>query len=251
MELFEGGGIMRVGIITQARATSTRLPGKVLLTAGDRTFLEHHLDRLIATGLPVIVATTTNSDDEPIVVLAEKAGIPVFRGSEEDVLSRFAGAARQYGLDGVVRVTSDCPLIDAEVVAAGVERFRAENDENLYLSNCLERTYPRGMDYEVFSTARLLDAEARATLPADREHVTPYLHQNRPGDIRLLNLPWRGGGSHYRLTLDTEDDRKLLTALIEDYHANTLNCADLVAILAEHPELPALNEHIEQKKLGE
>lgn len=242
---------VKIGIITQARATSTRLPAKVLLTAAGRTFLEYHLDRLVATGLPVIVATTTNTDDDPIVELSEKAGIAVFRGSEEDVLSRFAGAASQYGLDGVVRVTSDCPLIDAEIVAAGVDRWRAENDENLYLSNCLERTFPRGMDYEVFSTARLLEADAKATLPADREHVTPYLHQNRPGDVRLLNLAWSGGGSQYRLTLDTEDDRLLLTALLEDHHASTLNCADLVAKLAEHPELAALNAHIEQKKLGE
>jgi spore coat polysaccharide biosynthesis protein SpsF len=245
------GGFVKIGIITQARATSTRLPAKVLLTAGKRTFLEHHLDRLAQTGLPVIVATTTNSDDEPIVDLADEAGVPVFRGSELDVLSRFAGAAREHELDAVVRVTSDCPLIDAEVVAAGVDRFRSERDENLYVSNCLERTYPRGMDYEVFSVPQLLNAEARATLQADREHVTSYLHQNRGGDIRLLNLPWHGGGSQYRLTLDTEDDRALLTTLIEDYAATTLKCADLVAIMAEHPELAALNAHIEQKKLGE
>jgi spore coat polysaccharide biosynthesis protein SpsF len=242
---------VNIGIITQARATSTRLPAKVLLTAAGRSYLEHHVERLLATGLPVIVATTTNVDDDPIVILTEKLGLPVFRGSEEDVLSRFAGAAAQYGLDGVVRVTSDCPLIDPAVVAAGVDRWRAEGDDSLYLSNCLERTYPRGMDYEVFSTARLLEADAKATLQVDREHVTSYLHQNRPGDIRLQNLSWSGGGAQYRLTLDTEDDRQLLTALYEEYDADGLNCADLVRILTEHPELAALNAHIEQKKLGE
>lgn len=246
---------MTIGIITQARATSTRLPAKVLLMAGGRTFLDHHLNRLAATGLPVIVATTTNEADEPIVAIADRAGVPVFRGSELDVLSRFAGAIREHGLDGVVRVTSDCPLIDADVVAAGVDRFRAENDENLYLSNCLERTYPRGMDYEVFSAARLLLADAEATLPADREHVTSYLHQNRTGDLRLLNLPWSDAPSadsaQYRLTLDTEDDRKLLTTLIEQYDAARLDCAGVVAVMDKHPELPALNQHIEQKKLGE
>ncbi|MEV8376902.1 glycosyltransferase family protein [Kribbella sp. NPDC056861] len=241
----------KIGVITQARATSTRLPAKVLLTADGRTYLEHHVERLVATGLPVIVATTTNVDDDPIVILTEKLGLPVFRGSEQDVLSRFAGAATQYGLEGVVRVTSDCPLIDPEVVAAGVDRWRAEDDEDLYLSNCLERTYPRGMDYEVFSTKRLLEADAKATLQADREHVTSYLHQNRPGDIRLQNLSWSGGGAEYRLTLDTSDDRLLLTALFEEYAASTLNCAELVGVLTEHPELAALNAHIEQKKLGD
>jgi spore coat polysaccharide biosynthesis protein SpsF len=246
---------MKIGIITQARATSTRLPAKVLLTAGGRTFLEHHLDHLQATGLPVIVATTTNADDEPIVELADRAGFPVFRGSELDVLDRFAGAIREHELDGVVRVTSDCPLIDPQVVAAGVDRFRAEAEENLYVSNCLERTYPRGMDYEIFSGARLLKADAEATLPADREHVTSYLHQNRTGDMRLVNLPWTDSpapdASKYRLTLDTADDRELLTRLIEDFDGAGLTIADLVAIMGKHPELHALNEHIEQKKLGE
>jgi spore coat polysaccharide biosynthesis protein SpsF len=242
---------MTVAIITQARATSTRLPAKVLLEAGGRTFLEHHLDRLAATGLPVIVATTTNADDEPIVAIADRAGVPVFRGSELDVLSRFAGAIRAHDLTGVVRVTSDCPLIDPDVVVAGVERFRAEADEFLYVSNSIERTYPRGMDYEVFSAARLLEADAEATLPVDREHVTPYLHQNRTGAMRLLNLPWDGDGSQYRLTLDTEDDRLLLARLIEEHDAADLDCAGLVAVMEKHPELHALNHHIEQKKLGE
>ncbi|TWD81054.1 spore coat polysaccharide biosynthesis protein SpsF [Kribbella amoyensis] len=243
---------MKIGIITQARATSTRLPAKVLLTAGGKTYLQHHLDRLAETGLPVIVATTTNPDDEPIVELAGELGVPVFRGSELDVLSRFAGAIREHELDGAVRVTSDCPLIDAAVVAEGVEAFRAEAADNLYVSNCIQRTYPRGMDYEIFSGPRLLQADADATLPADREHVTSYLHQNRTGDMRLLNMPWdRGDLSKYRLTLDTPDDRQLLTALIEDFGAAELNCADLVAIMEKHPELHALNEHIEQKKLGE
>jgi len=107
------------------------------------------------------------------------------------------------------------------------------------------------MDYEVFSAARLYDAEARATLRADREHVTPYLHQNRSGEMRLLNLPWAGGGASYRLCLDTPDDWKLLDALFEDHGATDLNCAELVEILDTHPELAALNAHIEQKKLGE
>ncbi|TDD27233.1 acylneuraminate cytidylyltransferase [Kribbella turkmenica] len=243
---------MTIGIITQARATSTRLPAKVLLTAGGKSYLHHHLERLTRTGLPVIVATTTNPDDEPIVELSTELGFPVYRGSELDVLSRFAGAIREHELTGVVRVTSDCPLIDPAVVTEGVERYRAENAGNVYVSNCLTRTYPRGMDYEVFSAARLLQADEVATLPVDREHVTTYLHQNRAGDMRLVNVPWDGGdGSTYRLTLDTEDDRKLLGTLIEEFSAERLDCAELVALMDAHPELAALNAHVEQKKLNE
>ena len=108
------------------------------------------------------------------------------------------------------------------------------------------------MDYEVFSVRPAASRPtSRATLPADREHVTSYLHQNRPGTSGCSISRGQGGGSQYRLTLDTEDDRQLLTRLIEDFAATTLNCADLVALLAAHPELAALNAHIEQKKLGE
>ena len=114
--------LLKVGIITQVRVTSTRLPAKVLLSVAGRSYLEHHLDRLSRTGLPVIVATTTNVHDDLVVQVCHEDGIPVFRGSEDDVLSRFAGAAREHELDAVVRVTSDCPLIDPEIVAAGVDR---------------------------------------------------------------------------------------------------------------------------------
>lgn len=244
---------VKVGIITQARATSTRLPGKVLLPVGGKTFIDHHLDRVALSNFPVIVATTVNAADDPIVALATGRGLPYYRGSELDVLERFAGALDENDLDVVVRVTSDCPLIDGRVIADGVARYLAEDDPRLYAANTLERTYPRGFDFEIFSADLLREAHKDATRPEDREHVTSYLHQNRPGDIRLLNLPFEGSphGAKYRLTLDTEDDRLLLATLINDYDALSLDCAQLVALMDEHPELAALNEHIEQKKLGQ
>jgi spore coat polysaccharide biosynthesis protein SpsF len=245
---------VKAGVITQARATSTRLPRKILLPVGGKTFLDHHLDRVALSNLsPVVVATTINTDDDPIVELVTGRGLPVYRGSELDVLERFAGAAEENDLDVVVRVTSDCPLIDGRVIAAGVERYLAEGDPRLYAANTLERTYPRGFDFEIFSADLLREAHKNATLPADREHVTSYLHQNRPGDIRLLNLPFEGSahGAQYRLTLDTEDDRSLLATLIEQYDGLSLDCAELVALMDAHPELNAINQHIEQKKLGE
>jgi spore coat polysaccharide biosynthesis protein SpsF len=244
----------KIGIISQARATSTRLPGKVLLPVGGKTFIEHHLDRVaLGNDYQVIVAMTVNADDDPIVDLVRARGLPWYRGSELDVLERFAGAAEENALDIVVRVTSDCPLIDGRVIAAGVSRYLAENDPRMYAANTLERTYPRGFDFEVFSGDLLREAHKDATRPEDREHVTSYLHQNRPGDIRLLNLPFEGSahGAKYRLTLDTEDDRRLLATLIEQYDALSLDCAQLVALMDGHPELAALNHHIEQKKLGE
>ena len=237
----------RVGVVTQARTSSTRLPGKVLEQVGDRTLLEHHLDRLAASGLPTLVATTTNVGDDALAGIARDRGLPVFRGSERDVLSRFAGCAREHDLDVVVRVTSDCPLIDGGLVAQGVEEFLAADDADLYLSNCLTRSYPRGLDFEVFSATALLEADERATTPADREHVTPYLHTNRNGLMRLRNLTRATDASRFRVTVDTAEDLRLVRALVEEHDAHLLDGDGLVALLEQHPELVAINGDVEQK----
>lgn len=239
----------RVGIISQARMTSTRLPGKVLLTAGGHSLLHHHIARLQAAGLPIYLATTTNASDDVLVDFAAAHGVPVSRGSETDVLARYQQCAAAHDLDVIVRVTSDCPLIDGGLVAQGVARYLAAADSRLYLSNAGQRTYPRGFDYEVFSRELLEEAAARATLPADREHVTPYLHQNRPGTIRFENIARSADRSHYRLTVDTEDDYALIRRLIGEFNAATLGAEALIDLLDAHPELVALNAHVEQKKL--
>lgn len=237
-------------VITQARSTSTRLPGKVLIECGGATMLEHHLRRLQAAGLDVIVATTVNAADDPIAALAEQLDVPVTRGSEHDVLARFAAAIHEHDVSGaVVRVTSDCPLVDGAVVRAGAEAWLAADDPELYASNAFPRTYPRGMDFEVFAANALLDAEARAIDDVCREHVTPWLYTDPAR--RQLNLPWTQDASRYRITLDTVEDLAVIRSLIEDHDALSLDCAAIVAVLEAHPELAALNAEIEQKKLGE
>ncbi|MGO4256557.1 cytidylyltransferase domain-containing protein [Marmoricola sp. RAF53] len=246
----------KVGVITQARTTSTRLPGKVLLEAGGRTLLDHHLDRLLAAGLEVYVATTVNATDDPIVALAEARGLGVYRGSEEDVLARFTGCAEAFGLDTVVRVTSDCPLIDGALVRRAIDLYAAAADPWTYVSNGLERTFPRGFDLEVFSAEALLDAGRNATEQPQREHVTPYLYANGSGRMTLRNLARTPDGSSrdaasYRVTLDTEDDLRLIRALIEDHRAAELDVEGVIAVLDAHPELAGLNAHVEQKKLGQ
>lgn len=231
--------------------TSTRLPGKVLLSAGGRTMLDHHLDRLNEAGVPVIVATTTNATDDPIASAALDRGIAVFRGSESDVLGRFSGAATEAGLDTVVRVTSDCPLIDPALLRAGIRMFDGLDDPHAYVSNVLERTFPRGFDFEVFSAAALHDAHRNALDAAEREHVTPYLYNDRSGRVSTHALTRDRDASSYRVTLDTPDDLTVIRRLIEEHGAAQLDASEIIDVLDAHPELARINAHVEQKKLGE
>lgn len=230
--------------------TSTRLPGKVLLTADGRSMLSHQLHRLSALDFTTIVATTTNATDDPIARAADDLGIESFRGSEDDVLERFADAADASGLDVVVRVTADCPLIDPDLIKRGVRKYQALNDVHAHVSNVLERTYPRGFDFEVFSAHALREAAEHATTPAEREHVTPYLHTNRDRRTTLHSVQRDNDASGYRITLDTPDDLTLIRRLISEQHAHELNAEEIISVLDSHPELVAINAHVEQKKLG-
>ena len=241
---------LRIGIVSQARMGSTRLPGKVLLQAGGKSLLDWHVARLSRTSLPVYLATTTNPEDDALAEFATQAGLPFVRGSSADVLARYQQCADTFGLDVVIRVTSDCPLIAPELISEGVAAYLAAQDANLYVSNSApQRSYPRGFDYEIFSRQLLEEAFAHATLPADREHVTPYLHQNRSGRVHFRNLMRPQDASAYRLTVDTPEDFALIQILLTDYQAGTLTGEELTALLAAHPELVAINQHIEQKKI--
>ena len=240
-----------VAIITQARLGSTRLPNKIMAKVGGQTMLEYHLNRLLESDLRVIVATTDLPQDDVLADFAASLDFEVFRGSELDVLSRFAGAAQAFDLQTIIRCTSDCPLIDPDLILAGLDKYLGENNDRLYASNTLERTYPRGMDFEIFSRAMLEEANQNAIEPAHREHVTPYFYHNVPGNIALLSLANESpdGGEAFRLTLDEPADLELLTKLIEEHCAESLTCAEIVSLLHEHPELAAINAQVEQKKV--
>lgn len=242
--------MQRAGIISQVRMGSTRLPGKVLLPAAGRPLLDYHLARLAASGLPVFLATTTEPADDVLATYADARGLPYHRGSETDVLARYYETAQRFGLDAVVRVTSDCPLVDGPLIGAAVARYLAENNPLVYRSNAVVRTFPRGLDFEIFSTELLAEAHARATLPYEREHVTPYLKANpaTAGRVIFRDEVWPGGDfSRFRITLDTAEDYAVLRALIELHRAAELGLADLLALLDAHPEIMALNAHVEQK----
>ena len=240
----------RPGIISQVRMGSTRLPGKVLLPADGHPLLDYHVARLRSSGLPVILATTTEPADDVLAAYAEAHDLPYHRGSETDVLARYYETAQRYGLDAIVRVTSDCPLVDGHLIGAAMARFLSEDNPLVYRSNSVVRTFPRGLDFEIFSMELLAEAYANATLPYEREHVTPYLKANpaTSGRVIFRDEVWPDGDfSCFRITLDTAEDYEVLRLLIERYQANTLEIKQLLALLDAHPEIMALNAHIEQK----
>lgn len=238
----------RLGIISQARMTSTRLPGKVLMEAGGKTMLAHHIERLRTSGLPVYVATTTNVTDDSIEAEANRLGVAgVYRGDEHDVLGRYAEAVRLFDLDVVVRVTSDCPLIDGQLVRRGVDQYLSLDDPRAYVSNVMVRTYPRGFDFEVFSALLLQEAAAKARSASEREHVTPYMYATARGDVTQHHVTSDRDTSRYRVTLDTVEDLSLIRELLTQ-DPDLSGVSDIVQILDESPELVALNAAVLQKE---
>lgn len=207
---------------------SSRLPGKILLPALEKPMLAHQIDRLRQVKLAdeLVIATTHSSLDDEVVRFCEQYGVSFFRGDERDVLSRYAGAAAQYQADVVVRLTADCPLIDPAVVTDVIAHYLEKAGTRVYVSNTLRRTFPRGMDVEVFSRALLLEADRKATTSHDREHVTPYLIRNDHNDITQHNVEcWRNLSS-YRFTLDYAKDYRQILAILNtglpDYSLDTL-----------------------------
>lgn len=239
----------KVGIISQARMTSTRLPGKILKEARNKPLLQIHLDRLKILNMPIYLATTVNKTDDPVVDLCDQLHVKCYRGSEDHVLSRFYELAQQEKLDVIVRVTSDCPLIDENLIEQAVKQYMEWNEPNIYYSNCLVRTYPRGFDFEVFSFQNLEEAYLKATEKSDIEHVTPYINKNRNGKIIVKHFTDADDLSHFRFTVDESDDFFLLKKMIEDHRMDQMTYSDIKKVIMAHPTEFLTNSHVEQKNL--
>lgn len=242
---------MKIGIISQARMTSTRLPGKVLMASGGKTLMEWHIERLKQSGIEVVVATTENSSDEPIVELCEKKQVKCFRGDESDVLSRYYLASQKYNFDHVVRVTSDCPLIDSELIKMGLRVYLNTKSERKYLSLSLSKTFPRGFDFEVFPVSLLREAFINAKEPFEREHVTPYLYYGDNKGIELLRLENARDTHDLRITVDTMEDFILVNSLIGNFNCGDKGYKEIEDVLLLNPQLVSINKEVVQKKLGE
>lgn len=242
---------MKVTAIIQARMGSTRLPGKILKKVNGKPLLFYQLERIKGSKLidEIVIATTTNHQDNEIVSFCEQYGVSYYRGSETDVLSRYFNTAVKFNADIIVRLTSDCPIIDVEVVDKTIQYF-LELDYCDYVSNTLERTFPRGLDTEVFSYIALEKAYKEAYLERDREHVTPYFYSNQ--NIFVVgSLKNNINYSKYRLTVDTEEDFELIKLIINALFSKKPNFTliDIVKLMEKNPQWFNINSHIEQKKL--
>jgi spore coat polysaccharide biosynthesis protein SpsF len=228
---------------------STRLPGKVLTDLGGKTVLARVVGRLRrAKRLDEIVVATTNSiADDAIVRECHQLKVRCFRGSESDVLDRYQRAALVCATQVVVRITSDCPLIDPQLVDETIWTFQQHCAD--YASNVFPRTYPRGLDTEVFTTAALEQAWNDAHEPYQREHVTPYFCEH-PELFRLASLRGQFDYSQYRWTLDTSEDLELLrTIYARFFNRDDFSWAEVIRLMENVPELAALSSQVVQKAI--
>lgn len=240
---------MKTVAIVQARMGSTRLPGKVLMDIAGKTMLARVVERARRAKRldAVVVAATVDSRDDAIAGECRRIGVPLFRGSQEDVLDRYYRCAVDQAADPVVRITSDCPLLDPEVVDRVVASFLLERPD--YTSNVVERTYPQGLDVEVVRMEALARAWREAKQPYERAHVTPYVYQH-PDRFRIAGVEAERDYSRHRWTVDTADDLAFVRAVYGELGAEGhFGMEQVLDLLEREPRIAELNAHVRQKAL--
>jgi len=240
---------MKVVAIIQARMGSTRLPGKVLMDICGKTMLARGHDRVKRARMinEVVVATTDQKKDDILENYCIANGWNYFRGSQDDVLDRYYLAAKEHHADAVVRITSDCPLIDHNVIDRVIECFLLKRDEADYASNLLPlRTYPRGLDTEVMSFEALERAWKEDDDPRTREHVTQFIVSN-PSKFKLIGVTNPRDFSYMRWTVDVPEDLELVRRVYSHFWESDFGWNDVVDLLLARPELLELNRSVKQK----
>jgi spore coat polysaccharide biosynthesis protein SpsF len=245
--------VARVTGIIQARTGSTRLPGKVLRPLLGRPVLEWVVRAATAVrGLDeVVVATTVEASDDAVARIGSDLGVRVVRGSVDDVLKRFI-IALDDDAETLVRFTADCPLFDPAVADVVLGAFEAHQGCD-HASTALPRSLPRGMDAEVASVAALRDLDRRLTTPEllhHRSHVTSYMYTH-PLEYEVLGVTFQPAADDLRVTLDTEDDMRVIEAVAEQLGDRPPSHREVVELLRGTPDIAALNRHVRQKALEE
>ncbi|MEJ8552892.1 cytidylyltransferase domain-containing protein [Tepidibacter sp. Z1-5] len=243
---------MKTGVIIQARMGSTRLRGKVLMKINKKTVLNHVIDRVKKCKYidDIIVATTKLKKDDTIINELNNLKVKYFRGSEENVLSRYYEAAKYYNLDPIIRITADCPLIDPNIID-DIIRFYIENDYELVTNapnDLSQRTYPRGLDVEIFSFKMLEEAHLKTTKDYEKEHVTPYMYENNKKIYVYKNDV---DYSKYRLTLDTKEDYMFIQCVYENLYENNkfFSMKEIIDFLKGNQDIVNINKDIKQKNI--
>jgi len=241
---------LKVVVIIQARSASTRLPGKVLKKIKDRTVLDYVVERLKLCKKvdDIVLATTTNKDDDVLEEYAKNKKLNYYRGSEENVLSRYYEAAIKYNAEVIVRITSDCPLIDFEIVDRVIKKHIESKAD--YTSNVINRTFPRGFDTEVFSFSVLEDTNNNADKDYHKEHVTEYMTEN-PEKYKLQNVEAEGKIKRpdIRITVDTQEDLELIKRILLNFDNINFTAADIIDFLEKNPKLLEINKNVEQREV--
>ena len=235
---------MKILAITQARYGSSRFQGKILKKINDKTLLEIHLERILQSKMitELKVATTTEEHADQIVAVAEKLNVKSYQGSIDDVLKRFYKTALPEKPDYVVRLTSDCPLIDPVEIDKVIDACITKQVD--YVSNTLIPTFPDGVDVEVFKFSALEKAYFEATIKSDREHVTPYIWRNstvKGGELfKSYNVSNEEDYSMYRITVDTDKDFMVIKELIEALGISK-SWMDYIEFLNENKDIKSIN----------
>jgi len=234
--------------IIQSRMSSSRLPGKALVEIASRPMLWHVVRRVQQNSKlidQVIVATTDSVSDDSIAEFCNQEGIVYFRGSQHDVLDRYYQTANWAKAKVVVRITGDCPLIDATVVDQVIQCFL--NSDVDYVSNVDPPTYPDGLDTEVFSCRALERAWNEARLPSEREHVTPYM-RNQPKLFSKKNVVYKEDLSYLRWTVDEQKDLEFMRVLYSSLKTTAYSMVDILNHLKNHPEITKINAGIKRNE---
>tara|TARA_B100000787_G_C16154245_1_gene278079 strand:+ start:131 stop:868 length:738 start_codon:yes stop_codon:yes gene_type:complete len=240
-----------IHIIIQARMTSTRLPGKVLLPLCGKTVLEVVIARLIKYKKNIIIATTSDGTEMPIIEVCRREGIKFYQGSTNNVLERYYLGAKKFNAgdkDIIVRITSDCPLIDVNLLDNCIRMFECEKYD--YVSNRLNRTIPVGLDVEVFSFKLLKYMNEKAEEDFEKEHVTPFVYLTQKSKYKLGSCEETINNSKYRITLDELDDYKAIKEIYKKFDNRfDFNYEELIKLLKNNQYIVDINSSIKQKRV--
>ena len=236
-----------IGCIIQARLDSTRLPQKVLINLDEKNSTLFYVTNQLKNCKridKIVIATTNLKQDSAIEDLVKTFGFTCFRGSEKDVLDRYYNCAKKFGFDIIVRITSDCPLIDPEIVDQIIECFDSRAED--YISNTLKNSFPKGLDVEIFTFSALERAWRESKLPSEREHVTQFIRNN--SSFKIKNFENKKNLSKFRWTLDRKEDLEFIREIIKRIRKRPILMRDVISVLEQEPNLSKINQDIDSNE---